>query len=84
MFLVIFSAATLGLLKIISGKIMSKIITAISVLGILFAGNFTIPEIERLFSGAHTGYTLGLPTCAYGLIFYVFIFIISIRHLAKF
>ena len=74
MFLVIFSSAVLGLLKIIPEKDMSKIITTVSALGILFAGYFTIPEIGKLISGARSGYSLGLPTCAYGLIFYIIIF----------
>jgi hypothetical protein len=63
---------------------MSKIVTTISSLGIIFAGYFTIPEIWKLLSGEHTGYTLGLPTCAYGLVFYIIIFIFSIRHLKNY
>lgn len=78
MFLVIFTSATLSLLKIISEKTMVKITTLMSALGILFAGYFTIPEIQKLLSGTNTGYSLGLPTCSYGLIFYIIIFIFSI------
>ena len=81
MFLIIFLSALLGFLKKIPEKVMSNIITTVSAIGILFAGYFTIPEIGKLLSGAKTGYTLGLPTCAYGLIFYVIIFILSIWHL---
>jgi hypothetical protein len=81
MFLIIFSFALLGLLKVIFEKVMSKIITLVSALGILFAGYFTIPEIGKLLSGAQTGYSLGLPTCAYGLIFYILIFIFSLWYL---
>ncbi|MBU0999384.1 hypothetical protein KKG24_03755 [Patescibacteria group bacterium] len=81
MFLIIFISATLGLLKVISEKIMLKIITVTSGAGILFAGYFTIPEIGKLLGSAETGYTLGLPTCAYGLVFYVIIFFIAILNL---
>ncbi|MFH1201139.1 MAG: hypothetical protein V1484_02330 [bacterium] len=83
MFLIIFSSAWLGLLKNISEKVMSRIITVVSGIGILFAGYFTIPEIGKLLSGARTGYSLGLPTCAYGLIFYIIIFILSVWHLTN-
>lgn len=83
MFLIIFSAATLGLLKKIAEKDMMRITGTISFLGILFAGYFTIPEISKLFSGVKTIYSLGLPTCAYGLIFYIIIFILSLTYLNK-
>jgi len=53
-----------------------------SVLGIIFASYFTIPEIVRLFTGNST-YSLGLPTCAYGLVFYVLVFILVIRKLQQ-
>jgi len=83
MFLIIFSSATLGLLKKIPEIITAKIIVVISILGILFAGYFTVPEIGKLISGINNGYTLGLPTCAYGLIFYILLFSISISYINK-
>lgn len=81
MFLVIFSSATLSLFEKISKNNIPKIIATVSFLGILFAGYFTIPEIGRLISGVQDIYTLGIPTCAYGLVFYIIIFILSVRHL---
>ena len=81
MFLIIFSSATLILLNKISIKTSSKIIAFISFLGILFAGSFTIPELTKLIIGTKSIYSLGLPTCTYGLVFYIIIFIISIRYL---
>ena len=56
-------------------KIKKVILTdvIISFLGILFAGRFVILEILQ---SRITG-TLGLSTCAYGLVFYIAIFIIS-------
>jgi hypothetical protein len=50
----------------------------IAACGIVFAGYFTLPEISKLLDGG-SWYTLGLPTCAYGLIFYILIFIFSIK-----
>ncbi len=39
---------------------------AVAVAGTLFSGRLTIDELA-----AHSGYRLGLPTCAYGLVFFV-------------
>ena len=83
MFLIIFASAWLGQLKNVSEKIMSKIIVVVSGVGILFAGYFTIPEIGKLFSGVNAGYSLVLPTCAYGLLFYIIIFILSVYYLTN-
>ncbi|MFA6520494.1 MAG: hypothetical protein WCT44_02715 [Candidatus Paceibacterota bacterium] len=83
MFLIIFVSALLGLMKKISEKGTAQILTTISALGILFAGYFTIPEIQKLLSNTETGYSLGLPTCAYGLVFYLLIFILSLSYLRK-
>jgi len=49
-------------------------IRLVSFFGILFAGYFTLSELPLLFQQGLKAYTLGLPTCAYGLIFYVLIF----------
>jgi uncharacterized membrane protein len=50
----------------------------ISLLGVLFAGYFTLLEIPVLFKDGFNAYILGLPTCAFGLLFYVAIFILSV------
>lgn len=83
MFLIIFISAVFGLLKVILEKAVAKIITAISGLGILFAGYFTIPEIGKMLADTPSAYSLGLPTCAYGLIFYIIIFFLSVSYLRK-
>lgn len=54
-------------------------IQLLSVLGILFAGYFTLKEIPVLVDEGLTAYVLGLPTCALGLLFYIVIFCISLR-----
>lgn len=54
----------------------------ISFLGILFAGYFTVPE-AKLFLSGQTNYSLGLPTCSYGLIFYVLIFVLTLTFIVK-
>lgn len=80
MFLTLFMAALFGFSKNVTFRNVVRTHAIVSGLGILFAGYFTIPEIGRLFSGTST-YSLGLPTCAYGLIFYITIFILSFRYL---
>ena len=57
------------------------VLLTVSALGILFAGYFTVPEIGKLLAGSQNGYSLGLPTCAYGFIFYILIFCLSIWYL---
>lgn len=48
-------------------------VLAVSLLGILFAGYFTLQEIPILFAKGFSAYILGLPTCAMGLVFYILI-----------
>lgn len=54
----------------------------VSGLGILFSGYFTWPEILRFFKGSSL-YQLGLPTCAYGLIFYTLVFAFAIHEIRR-
>lgn len=71
---------TLFSLILVFGKessIAIRPIKLVSLLGILFAGYFTLGELPRLFEQGLSAYVLGLPTCALGLIFYVAIFILS-------
>jgi len=82
MFLTLFILSLVAFSKTILLKSVVQIQTLVSGLGILFAGYFTVPEIERLLSGG-SFYTLGLPTCAYGLIFYTIIFSLSVWYLIK-
>ncbi|OIO52350.1 hypothetical protein COY93_04595 [Candidatus Uhrbacteria bacterium CG_4_10_14_0_8_um_filter_58_22] len=53
-----------------------KVNLTLSGFGILFAGWFAVPEIISILSGGPF-YTLGLPTCVYGLVFYILIFIVT-------
>ena len=81
MFLVIFVSAILGYFKKIYKKTNTWIILIVSGLGIIFSGYFTIPEIKKLLIHLNTGAPFNLPTCAFGLIFYILIFILSFWHL---
>ena len=80
MFLSLYVATVLSLSTKVATHSVAKFNLVVSALGILFAGYFTVPEIARLLAGVKV-YQLGLPTCAYGLIFYVIIFVLSIQVL---
>lgn len=69
------------LVKKPTSKVLLRILVITSGVGILFAGYFTLPEISRILSG-HS-YSLGLPTCAYGLLFYILILWLSGLKLYK-
>lgn len=64
--------------KKIKEKTADITVLAVSFLGILFAGYFTLQELPILFAEGFGAYMLGLPTCALGLIFYIIIFIIEV------
>lgn len=70
--LTIFSAALVT--KLIKKKWAISIILIVSFIGILFSGYFTLLEIPVLLESGIKVYTLGLPTCAFGLILYTLIF----------
>ena len=46
--------------------------------GALFAGKLAIDEL-----GTHAMYRLGLPTCAYGFVFFVALFVLSLAAMAS-
>ena len=59
-----------------------KVIFAISLLGILFAGYYVAQELLSAFArGTFVFYGLGLPACVYGLVFFIIIFSISLSTL---
>ena len=62
----------------------AKTNAAISFLGILFAGNLVVQEVWGWYgAGRFQGYGLGLPTCVYGLVFYIAVFAISVSCLVR-
>jgi hypothetical protein len=80
MYLGMFITSVLAVFSKISAISTFKINIAISALGIVFAGSFAWQELlgSKIIAGA-----LGLSTCAYGLIFYAAIFILSVIALGK-
>ncbi len=82
LFTILFVSNLVGVIKTLYLRTVAKIHVCVSGLGILFASYFTIPEIIHIVQGTKS-YTLGLPTCAYGFIFFVAIFVIAIRFVKR-
>jgi hypothetical protein len=80
MFLLMLILSIWGLTSSLSIPVWANL--AISFLGIIFAGYYTVPEV-RLFLSGQTNYSLGLPTCSYGLIFYISIFVLTLVFIVK-
>lgn len=83
MFGTMFVISLSGLLGKLAAPAVAKANAAVSFLGILFAGYFTWNEAVSRIGGGATRYGLGLPTCAYGLIFYAAIFIVSLAAMRR-
>jgi uncharacterized membrane protein len=83
MFLAMFIAAIVGLRRVASARSTAKFVTAVSLLGILFAGSFTWAELSTWLAARNSGYQLLLPTCVYGLVFYIAIFVASAATLMR-
>jgi uncharacterized membrane protein len=59
-------------------------ILLVAALGTTFAGYFVIQEVANWFAaGAPVLYGFGLPTCMYGLVFYVALLVLSLRNLTR-
>ena len=79
MYLVMLIVTVLGLVSTIPAATVTKTDAVVSFLGILFAGTLVIQEfVDDSLTGA-----LGLSTCAYGLVFYLLIFVVSLNALRK-
>jgi hypothetical protein len=73
MYLILAAMSTLLALGKCEPKRLLSGISGVGILGILFAGYYTMGEIGVLFSDGIAAFALGLPTCAWGLIVYIII-----------
>jgi len=64
-----------SLLYVFANKQTLRVIQNVAVMGILFSGYFTVLELPKLFSQGLSAYVMGLPSCAYGLLFYTAILV---------
>lgn len=74
MYLVMFVATAWALARTSAAGNAIATTTVVSLLGVVFSGSFVVQEIA---ASSVTG-ILGLSTCAYGFIFYVAIFVVSL------
>lgn len=80
MFLIMFVASIVGLRKSVHTDSLVKVLRYVSLLGIVFAGRFVVLELVQLIRYGNPHYKLLLPTCAYGLVFYIIIFLLTFRR----
>jgi uncharacterized membrane protein len=78
LFFTLLVVIVLGVFQKVAYKKVSKIMSMVSAVGVLFAGKYVLEEIVRIFSEGFTATILGLPTCAYGLVFFVLVCITSV------
>lgn len=63
---------------------LMHLVAIVSLVGFFFSDTFVISDINTwMTAGDIPKYTLILPTCAYGLIFYFVIFVVTARALLK-
>jgi uncharacterized membrane protein len=79
MFTIIALFAGLHVFHLYDGQKANQIVLSTSLLGIVFAGYFTLGELPLLMQEGLSAYLLGLPTCALGLIFYCIVALLSFR-----
>lgn len=80
LFLTLFITSSLGLVHALNFAVMRMVVRLVSLGGVLFAGNFVIQEFSRYRTSGFLSYAFGLPTCAYGLIFFLIILGVSFMH----
>ncbi len=74
---------TIYLACMLAGK-MHKVLAlnatlVVASLGVLYAGYFTFGELSVFFERGFRAYVLGLPTCAFGLVLYVALVVLTLR-----
>jgi len=84
MFLTLFIVSLLANLGKMAVTGAGKWLAWVSGIGIVFAGSFVVEEVYGWISvGRFQGYGLGLPTCVYGLVFYIVIFCIAVFGIVR-
>lgn len=72
-----------GLSRTIREKSMYLGVLFVGLLGVIFAGYFSLSELPALFNEGLGYYTMVLPTCSWGLVFYLAVVIISVLGIKK-
>lgn len=77
LFTIILVSVFVYVLRKKAGALVVTLVT--SILGILFAGKFVLEEIAGYIDSGFQWSTLGFPTCAYGLIFFILILVVGLK-----
>ncbi|MDD5251290.1 MAG: hypothetical protein PHT12_01480 [Patescibacteria group bacterium] len=84
LFFSLFIVTLYALLAKVTSFWPAKANAVISALGILFAGQFVVKEIAVWFTEGYKSYGyLGLSTCAYGLVFFIIVFVHALVSLRR-
>jgi len=67
--------STIALLIAPADKLAKKLLIVMSVVGVLFSGFYSYKEIFNPICGNYCHYQLGLPTCIYGFVVFVAVFV---------
>ncbi|KPJ85004.1 hypothetical protein AMJ57_04700 [Parcubacteria bacterium SG8_24] len=85
MFLAMFLSSAWSLRQADRIPTAARINTAVALLGMFFAGYYSFGELSIMVYAPDEApaYGMGLPTCVYGLVFYVIMFALSLRAVLK-
>ena len=84
MFSAMFASSVVALVRRTKTVWPLKVNAAVSALGILFSGYFTVGELSVWFTDGFKAFgLLGLSTCAYGLLFYIAVFVFTLAAMMK-
>lgn len=80
LFLILFILSNILVFRKTGQEKVTSTLIVVSILGILFAGRFVVKEIVQWSETGFEWSALGLPTCAYGLIFYMLVLVFVLRY----
>ncbi len=84
MFVALLAISLLGRVGKLEERKAAKGILAVAALGTVFAGRYVVEEAAGWFgAGGVALYGFGLPTCVYGLVFYIALLALSAAFLKK-
>lgn len=78
MFASMLGVSVAALLGQVQPEPAAKAIGGISFVGSIFAGHFVLAEFVTWLASRNQSYQLALPTCVYGLVFYIAILTLSV------
>lgn len=77
-FIIILLIAKLIFFTNISKQLLTKALVYVSFLGVLYSFYFAVPELVILFKDKEVSYSLGLPICVLGFIFFAIILLVAV------